>query len=103
MAKNKEEIDNLKRMVKELNEKSQVDEKRVSEMNVNVENLNMNVSMQHRTVIGLVEDRKLELLEKSLTSAQSFLKLILPLRHGRQIKYLPIHCFCCLLDKELID
>ena len=90
-------------MVKELNEKSQVDEKRVSEMNVNVENLNMNVSMQHRTVIGLVEDRKLELLEKSLTSAQSFLKLILPLRHGRKIKYLPIHCFCCLLDKELID
>ena len=27
-------------------------------MNVNVENLNMNVSLQHRTVIGLVEDRK---------------------------------------------
>jgi len=27
-------------------------------MNVNIENLNMNVSMQHRTVIGLVEDRK---------------------------------------------
>ena len=45
-------------MVQELIEKSQEDEKRVSEMNVNVENLNMNVSMQHRTVIGLVEDRK---------------------------------------------
>ena len=27
-------------------------------MNVNVENLNMNVSLQHRTVLGLVEDRK---------------------------------------------
>lgn len=50
-------------MVKELNEKSQVDEKRVSEMNVNVENLNMNVSLQHRTVLGLVEDRK-SILEK---------------------------------------
>ena len=45
-------------MVKELNEKSQEDEKRVSDMNVNVENLNMNVSLQHRTVLGLVEDRK---------------------------------------------
>ena len=27
-------------------------------MNVNIENLNMNVSLQHRTVLGLVEDRK---------------------------------------------
>ena len=48
----------MKKMVQELNEKSQEDEKRVSEMNVNVENLNMNVSLQHRTVLGLVEDRK---------------------------------------------
>ena len=48
----------MKKMVKELNEKSQEDEKRVSDMNVNVENLNMNVSLQHRTVLGLVEDRK---------------------------------------------
>ena len=46
-----------------MNEKSQVDEKRVSEMNVNVENLHMNVSLQHRTVIGLVEDRKLKKLK----------------------------------------
>ena len=45
-------------MIKEMNEKDQVDESRVSGLNVNVENLHMNVSMQHRTVIGLVEDRK---------------------------------------------
>ena len=59
VAKNAEEIANLKKMVQELNEKSQEDEKRVSDMNVTVENLNMNVSLQHRTVLGLVEDRKL--------------------------------------------
>lgn len=58
VAKNADDIANLKRMVQELCEKSQEDEKRVSDMNVNVENLNMNVSMQHRTVLGLVEDRK---------------------------------------------
>ena len=46
-------------MIKDLDSKSQDDENRVREMNVNVENLNMNVSLQHRTVIGLVEDRKL--------------------------------------------
>ena len=45
-------------MVNELNEKSQIDEKRVSEMNVNVENLNMNVSIQNRSIMNLVEDRK---------------------------------------------
>lgn len=32
-------------------------------MNVNVENLNMNVSLQHRTVLGLVEDHK-ELIDQ---------------------------------------
>ena len=45
-------------MIKDLDSKSQDDENRVREMNVNVENLNMNVSLQHRTVLGLVEDRK---------------------------------------------
>ena len=53
-------------MVQELNEKSQSDEKRVSEMNVNVENLNMNVSLQHRTVIGLIEDRKFYISDMKL-------------------------------------
>ena len=46
-------------MIKDLDCKSQDDENRVRDLNVNVENLNMNVSLQHRTVIGLVEDRKL--------------------------------------------
>ena len=45
-------------MIKELEEKSSEDETKVSGMNVSIENLNMNVSMQHRTVLGLVEDRK---------------------------------------------
>ena len=45
-------------MLHELDARGQQDEKRLSEMNVSVENLNMNVSLQHRTVLGLVEDRK---------------------------------------------
>ena len=60
VAKNADDIAKLMKMARELSEKSQIDEKRVSDMNVNVENLHMNVSLQHRTVIGLVEDRKLQ-------------------------------------------
>ena len=45
-------------MLKELEEKSIEDEERVRQTNVNVENLNMNVSLQQKTVLGLVEDRK---------------------------------------------
>ena len=45
-------------MVGEMNEKDQVDEKRVSELNVNVENLHMNMSLQHRTITEVCEDRK---------------------------------------------
>ena len=55
---NRDDIEQLKRIVKDLDAKSQEDENRVREMNVNIENLNMNVSLQHRTVLGLVEDRK---------------------------------------------
>jgi len=46
-------------MLNELDARGQSDEKRLSEMNVTIENLNMNVSLQNRTVMGLVEDRKL--------------------------------------------
>jgi len=46
------------KMCKELENKSIDDEKRVSENNVNIENLQMNVSMQNRTTINLIEDRK---------------------------------------------
>ena len=46
-------------MCNELDIRGQEDEKRVSELNVTVENLNMNVSMNHRTILGHVEDRKL--------------------------------------------
>lgn len=45
-------------MVEELDIRGQEDEKHISELNVNVENLTMNVSLQHRTITGLVEDRK---------------------------------------------
>ena len=56
---NADEIARLKMIASELDSKSQEDEKKVSDLNVTVENLHMNVSLQHRTVIGLVEDRKL--------------------------------------------
>ena len=58
MQKNTDDIAKILAIVKDLEAKSQDDESRVREMNVNVENLNMNVSLQHRTVLGLVEDRK---------------------------------------------
>ena len=58
VSKNAEDIALLKKMCAELDAKGQQEEKKVSDLNVNVENLHMNVSMQHRTVIGLVEDRK---------------------------------------------
>ena len=58
VAKNADDIAHLKRMCEELNQKSQFDEKRVSDMNVNVENMHMNLSLNHRTVLGLVEDRE---------------------------------------------
>ena len=45
-------------MVKDLEDKSIEDENRVRDMNVVVENLNMNVSLNQRTVIGNLEDRK---------------------------------------------
>lgn len=45
-------------MVKDLEDKSIEDENRVRDMNVVVENLNMNVSLNQRTVIGNLEDHK---------------------------------------------
>ena len=58
VAKNAADIAHLMKMCKELENKSIDDEKRVSENNVNIENLQMNVSMQNRTSINLIEDRK---------------------------------------------
>ena len=63
MQTNADEIARLKMIAGELDTKSQEDEKKVSDLNVTVENLHMNVSLQHRTVIGLVEDRKLLLFQ----------------------------------------
>ena len=58
VQKNADDIAKLRAIVKELEAKSQHDEGRVRDMNLHVENLHMNVSLQHRTVMGLVEDRK---------------------------------------------
>ena len=60
----------------------------MSDLNVTVENLNMNVSVQHRTVLGLVEDRK-------------FHYLICSPHFIRQID--PLIMLCMYADKELID
>ena len=46
------------RMAKELENKSTEDEMKVSENNVTIENLTMNVAMQNRTVVNMMEDRK---------------------------------------------
>ena len=45
IANNKREIDLLKQISNELDAKSQEDEKRVSDLNVTIENLNMNFSL----------------------------------------------------------
>ena len=58
VAKNADEIAMLKKISKELDDKSVADEKRTDDLNVRVENLHMNVTLQHRTVMGCVEDRK---------------------------------------------
>lgn len=59
VQKNAEEIERLKKICKDLESKSTEDERKVSDMNVNIENLTMNVSLNNRTVQGLLEDRKL--------------------------------------------
>jgi len=58
VATNAEEIEKLKRMVQELIEKSQEEEKKISDNHVNIENINMNLSLNQRTVMGLVDDHK---------------------------------------------
>ena len=45
-------------MAKELEKKSTEDEMKVSDNNVTIENLTMNVAMQNRTVVNMMEDRK---------------------------------------------
>ena len=58
VAKNAEEIALLKKIAKELEKKSGFDETRVDDMSVRIENLQMNISLQNRTVMGCIEDRK---------------------------------------------
>ena len=58
MAKNTADIELLKKICKELEQKSQIEETKVSDMNVNIENLIMNVSLQHRETSSMIEDRK---------------------------------------------
>ena len=58
VAKNTADIELLKKICKELEQKSQIEETKVSDMNVNIENLIMNVSLQHRETSSIIEDRK---------------------------------------------
>ena len=45
-------------MFKDLDERGSQTEKKTGDLNVNIENVQMNVAMQHRTVIAMAEDRK---------------------------------------------
>ena len=96
MAKNAEEIALLKKISNELDVRGQEDEKKTSELNVTVENLNMNVSMQHRTVIGLVEDRKSLFESRNSVSFLNLPLVTLFLQYNN-------NSFVSLLDKEIID
>ena len=66
VLKNAEEIERLKKICKDLEAKSTEDERKVSDLNVNIENLTMNVSLNNRTVQGLLEDRKLRCFGNNL-------------------------------------
>jgi hypothetical protein len=52
-------------MAKELEAKSNEEDSRISESNVKIENLTMNVAMQNRTVVNMIEDSKLKTLQVS--------------------------------------
>lgn len=58
VAKNAEDIALLKKIAKELEAKANFDENRIDDNSVRIENINMNMTLQHRTVMGCVEDRK---------------------------------------------
>ena len=61
------------RMAKELENKSTEDEMKVSENNVTIENLTMNVAMQNRTVVNMMEDRKYTYFNMSSLNFSSFI------------------------------
>ena len=72
IANNKREIDRLKQITDQLDQKSQEDEKRVSDMNVTIENLNMNFAIFKGSTNDGFEDRKcanLYLLHFSVSDA----------------------------------
>ena len=77
VAKNAADIAHLMRMAKELENKSTEDEMKVSENNVTIENLTMNVAMQNRTVVNMMEDRKCLLIWVAWFLAVSFIFLTL--------------------------
>ena len=58
VAENAEEIAKLKKMAKELEQKSINEESRVSEQGVTIENLHMNFSLFQRTTGDTLEDCK---------------------------------------------
>lgn len=62
MAKNANEIEMLKKMCKELENKTIEDEQKISELHVDINNLSMNQKLHHRQAEDNHEDCKLHFL-----------------------------------------
>ena len=56
--RNADDIAQLKKICKDLENMNIEEEKKISENHVTIENLTMNLSLHQRTITGLVEDRK---------------------------------------------
>jgi len=89
-------------MIQELEEKSLVEDKRTSANNVNIENLTMNMSMNHKTVVGLQEDRK---YRRQACDEQNFYCLFINCRFGFILTFFSLFIIVSdiLIDKEIID
>ena len=60
VAKNSDEIEKLKKICKELEQKTINNDNKISDMNVEMENLNMNIKLSMRELSDNLEDRKLQ-------------------------------------------
>lgn len=59
VANNADEIEKLKKICKELEQKTINNDNKISDMNVELENLNMNIKLSIRELNDSFEDRKL--------------------------------------------
>lgn len=57
IGKNADDIAMLKKICKELEQKSLQEEEKLSALHIEVENIQMNMSLNHRTVIQITDDR----------------------------------------------